>query len=783
MKKSFLLLITSVFSLANLAFAQNQTIRGEVFDLDSQYPLTGVNVIIIGSDPILGSTTDLNGRYAITGVPVGRVSVKFSYIGYKEVVLVDQLLEKGKELFINIKMQEEITAMNEVIITNKRDPLELNNDAAIVATRAFDIEETRRYAGTRNDIARMASNYAGVINADDARNDIIIRGNSPSGMLWRLEGIDIPNPNHYNAFGTSGGPVSMLNNNNMANSDFFMSAFPADYGNTISGVFDLKLRKGNGFKSEYMGQIGFNGLELGAEGPLSKKTNASYMANYRYSTLGLFSALGVNFGTGTAVPQYQDLTFAVDLPSVKTGSFKIFGLGGISDIHFESTTENDENGSLYTTADLKNQARVGVIGVRHEYFFNSKLNISTSVAASQQHTAVIIDSVYNNPVSQQIDDIRTNQTVNKFSLHTALNNKISNQHKVNVGVMLDYLDGSFQDSLYRSDGTWFKFGDTNSSTFFYQIYSQYQWRINDQLKLVGGLHYSNLTLNNSQSLDPRIAISYNFLNGTILSAGYGLHSQMQPLNVYSYKFEEAPGASNTDLGFTRSHHFTLDYNYRIRPSLQVKLSTYYQYIFDAPVETQSSPYSMLNFGTTYGNEFKPYLLNNGIGKNYGVELTLEKYFSDSYYFLITGSLFDSQYQGSDEIWRNTGFNSGYALNVLAGKEFKLGKNGVLTADLKLTTSGGRFTTPIDLVASRNAGETVYFDSEAFSRQYDDYFRMDFKIGYRVDMKRISQEWIIDIQNVFNTENIYEEFFNLQTGNIDNRNQLGMLIIPQYRILF
>jgi CarboxypepD_reg-like domain len=769
--------------ISSMVMAQNQSIRGKIKDLDSGYPLVGVNVIVLDTDPIQGATTDIDGNYVITNVSVGRISLKFSFIGYKEIVLYDQLLERGKELFLNVTLEEEVTSMNEVVVTVDRGPTILNNDAAVVATRAFDVQETRRYAGSRNDIARMASNYAGVANADDARNDIVVRGNSPSSLLWRLEGIDIPSPNHFNAFGTSGGPVGILNNNNLANSDFFTSAFPADYGNSVSGVFDLQLRKGNGFKGEYMGQIGFNGFELGAEGPLSKKSRASYMANYRYSTLGVFKALGVDFGTGTAVPEYQDLTFAIDLPSNKIGSIKIFGMGGVSNIRFESATDNDEQGSLYTTADLTNDARVGVIGVRHQYYFNPKTNISTTIAASQQYTGVIIDSVQNNPTSARQNDIISDNTLNKYSLHTSLSSKLSAQHKLTTGIMLDNMHGNFQDSLLTSSGDWFKFSDVQNSSWLTQVYSIYQWKITGQLKLVAGLHYTMLSLNNSSALEPRLGLTFTRSNVGTFGIGYGLHSSMQPMNVYGARFQSDPTETNSNLGFTRSHHFSGEYNKSLTRSLSLKIAGYYQYIFDAPVESTPSSYSMLNFGTSFVNEIRPNLVNSGIGKNYGVEVTLEKYFSKSYYFLFTTSLFQSQYQGSDQVWRNTAFNNKYIVNVLGGKEFKIGKSGVMSVDIKLTSSGGRYTTPIDLDASRQEGKAIYLDAQAFTKRYNNYFRTDFKIGYRLDMKRISQEWVLDVQNIFNNENIYEEFYNPQTGNIDNRNQLGLLIIPQYRILF
>ncbi len=780
--KKLMLLMLFVLTGVLIGRAQTQTIRGVINDMDSQYPMVGVTVIVLETNPILGGVTDLNGRYEIKDVPVGRMDLKISFIGYKDIYLSQQLLEVGKELIINTSLEEDVKAMDEIIITAKKENA-INNEAAISSVRSFSVEETRRYAGSRNDIARMVSNYAGVSNADDSRNDIVVRGNSPVSLLWRLDGIDIPSPNHYNSFGSTGGPVSILNNNNLSNSDFITSAYPAAYGNTISGVFDLQMKKGNGFTREYTGQIGFNGFELGAEGPFLKNKRASYMINYRYSTLGVFEALGVDFGTGAAIPQYQDLTFALDFPTKNAGSFKLFGLGGNSEIHFEPMEEEDEQGNLFTTADLKNKAKMGVVGLKHVYYFNKNTFVNTSLATSYRSSAVIIDSLDNNPVNQQLEDVRQNQSQITYSFNSKLASKLNSKNKIEVGANLNYYDISFQDSLRETNGEWFKYTNAEGGTLLSQLYTQYKIKFNSRLRMVAGLHFQHLELTNKSAIEPRLGIQYKAGINTNLTFGYGLHSQMQPLIVNYFQFRGYPDNTNKDIGFTKSHHISAGIDQKIAKSVHLKLEGYYQHLFEVPVEVVQSSFSILNSGTTFAFEVEPNLVNNGFGRNYGLELTLEKYFSNSFYFLVTGSLFESKYQGSDGVWRNTAFNNKYILNTLGGKEFKVGKSGVLMADLKLTFSGGRFYTPIDLDQSIIEGSAVYVTSQAYSLQYDPYFRTDFKIGYRLDMKKISQEWLIDFQNITDRENIFEEYYNAATGTIDQRNQLGLFIIPQYRILF
>ena len=307
-------LIFFLFMIPQVALSQ-QTIRGTVTDAQTLQPLVGATVLLLGSDPVVGTLTDDEGRFRLEAVPVGRQGIQITYVGYEPVLRNNLIVSSAQEVVLEIRMEEQIRMADEVEIVAETDKSGSINELATVSVRTFSVEEAQRYAGSRNDPARMAQNFAGVSGVNDQRNDIIIRGNSPAGVLWRLEGIDIPNPNHYGALGTTGGPVSMLNNNNLSDADFITSAFPAEYGNALSGVFDMGLRNGNDETYEFMGQLGFNGLEAGVEGPLPIGKHASLIANYRYSTLAVFKLLGINSGTGAAIPEYQDLTFKLNVPT------------------------------------------------------------------------------------------------------------------------------------------------------------------------------------------------------------------------------------------------------------------------------------------------------------------------------------------------------------------------------------------------------------------------------------------------------------------------------------
>lgn len=792
-----LLFVTLLFACVQLLNAQQgaAVIRGQVLDKDSRYPIIGATVSVPGSNPVIGTATDENGYFKLN-VPIGRVSLRVSYIGYKDGGVNDVLALSGKETQLTIELEEKVSELNEVVITEKKNG-EARNEFAIISARSFDVEQTGRFSGNRNDPSRMASNFAGVSGANDARNDIIIRGNSPMGMLWRLEGIDIPSPNHFAAFGSTGGPVSMLNNNTLSRGDFMTSAFPAEYGNALSGVFDLGLRNGNKDKYEFMAQIGFNGIEAGAEGPFAKKkSQASWLVNYRYSTLAFFKLLKANFGTGTAVPQYQDLTFKVDVPTKKAGVFRFWGLGGLSSIELLGSRVDlsKPQNNLYgnENIDLYNKVQTGMAGFSHTYFFNSKTYYKLMLAATHQTQLADIDSI--NPDNRS-EIIRTNKVrlrQNKYTAHLMSNTKIDSRNTVTEGVMVNIYDLRFADSvLYFNQFIPVKAGSGISALV--EAYVMWKHKFTEKLSLNAGMHAQYFSLSKSFTPEPRLGFKYQFRENQSVSIGYGLHNQIQPLPTY-YNYEVTAGGSTTltnkKMDFTRSQHLVLGYDLSFLKDFRIKAEAYVQYIDRVPVEKKSSSFSMLNAGADFATPNNINLLNNGKGFNYGLELTMEKFFSKGYYFLVTASVFQSKYTGSDNVWRNTAFNGLYVVNALGGYEYRFGgkkdkvnKRHTVAIDTKLTGAGGRYYTPIDLAASDAANAEVRIDSKAYTEKYPDYFRWDLKISYRISMKRVTQEFSTDFQNVANIKNIFRKVYNPRTNSLNNEYQQGLFILPQYRLLF
>ncbi|MDB4655534.1 TonB-dependent receptor [Flavobacteriales bacterium] len=817
LKTIFVLVLA--FALPFLGHSQTQTIRGTVVDGESTMPIIGAAVIVVDSDPLIGATTDLDGKFNLPNVKVGRVDLKVTYLGYAPRTLSGIELFSGKELVLNVDMQEMVMKQDEVVVKASRRKEEVLNTMATVSARVFSTEEASRYAGTRNDVSRMATNFAGVRGANDATNDIVIRGNSPTGLLWRFEDIDIPNPNHFGNLGSTGGPVSMLNSNVLANSDFLTGAFPSDYGNGLSGVFDLKMRSGNNEKHEFLGQIGFNGLELGAEGPFSKKSGASYLINFRYSTLALFQLGGVDFGTGDATPQYTDLSFKVRIPTKKAGIFEAFGMGGISSIEFIASEQEAGGTNFYTQGniDVYDRTKTGVFGFSHTYLFKNASYLKMTVAASTQINQDIVDSV-DATTRNPFDWYKQNFQDHRFQGSIFYKKKFNAKHSLKVGTRTTVFYSVLQDSAFiPSWNDYETLTDFDGVTALIQPYAQWQWRWSDSWTMNTGLHGQVLTLNGSYAIEPRWGLQWKVNPRHKISLAYGLHSQMVALDQYFLVMEDSLGnreTPNKDLDFVRSHHVVLGYDWGLPFDMRIKLEAYYQYIYNAGIDSDSSSFSTLNIGS-FTQDGPDNIINGGTGTNYGLELTFEKFLSNGYYWLLTASLYDSKYAGSDGVQRNTVFNGNYVLNVLGGYELNLKKKNPkekivparialkekrltrwnkkqerkkatslsLKFDVKFTLAGGSRYTPIDLEASSIAKRAVYEDELAYSEQFEPYYRLDLGLTFRMSRKRVTQEFSASCQNVTDKANPLYNQYDPETNSLVNVNQLGVYPLLQYKILF
>jgi Carboxypeptidase regulatory-like domain len=785
-----LILLSFLCSIAAHAQLNTQTVRGVVTDKVSEKPLAGVTVQVMiagsGGSGGIAAVTDDAGRYTLTGVPVGRREFSYGSTGYQPVIIPEVLVTSGKEVVLDIALEQHFTELHAAVVTA---PLirkgAATNEFSAGSARSFNIDEVTRYAGGRNDPSKLVSNYAGAVANSDARNDIVVRGNSPAGVLWRIQGSPSPNPNHFSTLGTTGGPISALNTNALKTSDFLTGAWPAEYGNATSAVFDISLRSGNSSKCEQDFQLDvFSGLEVMVEGPLNNKNNgAAYLAGYRYSFAQIAQSVGINIGT-KAVPRYQDWVFNITTGKGRLGKFSFFGMGGISHINLIGSQLDTTDFYAQTDQDAYDKSNFSYFGIQHTLDLGSRSYLRTVV--SYAHTLTDYEQYqYPDPVPPYKNrwlEVQSRSTTSSVRWSSYFNEKINSRLSYRIGftgedlgLKSQVLDKTGQPPSAPFDTT----TNINGTPFLLQYFAQFRYRVTSKLAVTGGVHGMRYSLNGSNGLEPRLSVSYQLPANQSITLSYGLHSQLQPEPVYFKTFDELTrvrDGGNHDLGFTKAHHFVIGYEKRFLPDWRVKLEGYYQWLFDVPVEKSSSGFSMLNAGGDFTFPEQVGLVNRGTGYNKGLELTVEKFFSRGYYVLGTLSLFDSKYKGSDGLLRNTAFNYKYVFNLLAGKEWKLGRKGdALTFDTRLSTIGGRYTTPVDLAASTRAGYEIMDTLHYNSLRLDSYFRLDMKFGFRINSgkRKRSQTFYLDLQNITDRKNI----FLLQYNNA------RAAVVPVYQIRF
>jgi CarboxypepD_reg-like domain/TonB-dependent Receptor Plug Domain len=780
-------LIASFIGLSSAMNAQTakQTLRGTITDKISQQSIPGATVIILGTDPLLGTAADENGNFKIVNVPVGKYSIKIAYIGYKPSVLQNINVNAGKESVLNVNIEEDITQINTVEIVAKEEKNKAQNAMFTVSTRTFSVEETQKFAAALNDPARMATSFAGVVSAGgDGNNQISIRGNSPNGLLWRMEGVEIPNPNHFSAAGTSGGGISILSAQLLGNSDFSTGAFASEYGNALSGVFDLKLRKGNNEKREYTFQAGFLGIDASTEGYFKKGYQGSYLVNYRYSTLGLIKQLGVNIGDANTV--FQDLSFNIYLPTKKMGNFSIFGFGGLSQ---QSLTGLKD--SARWKIDLEKQynndyvANTGAVGLTHTKLFSNQSYLKTALVYSGVQNKSDVSRFNNEYTALKLSAENFFQT--KTTISSVYTQKINARSNIRAGFILNALTYN----LNKRDNV-----DTNiilerinviGNTATAQAFFQWSYRISEKLTSNVGMHYQQLFLNQSNAIEPRASIKYDVTSKQNFTLGYGLHSQLQPIGVYFAKAISTDANTlqpNKNLGFSKAHHIVLGYDVNINDFSHIKTEVYYQALFNVPISNQpNSTFSILNAQSGFISE--P-LVNKGVGANYGMELTYERFLHKNLYYLLSASIYDSKYKAANGNWYNTLYNTNYSSTFTIGKEWTLSekrKGRIIGLNLKSVFVGGTRYTSIDLPASIAAGEERLNKDKAFDIKNPDYFRLDVRASLKRNYKKLTTTFALDIQNATNKTNVGGQYFDTQNFNVKYYNQAPLVPILSYKIEF
>jgi len=774
--KTYLTFFLILISLFGYGQTSTQIIKGKVIDEVTQMPIPSASVVILNSKPLRGTSTDIDGEFSIISVSLGRHSIQISSIGYEPIIVSNILVSSAKEVTLQVSLKEAAAVLDEIIIAPKVQKAKPLNKTALVSAKMLSVEEANRYAGGFDDPARLASSFAGVA-SNISNNAIIIRGNAPKFIQWKMEGIEIPNPNHFADLGTfGGGGLTALSSNLLANSDFFTGAFPAEYNNAISGVFDMKMRKGNNTTHEHSAEVGLIGIDFASEGPLNKNKNSSYLVNYRYSTLGLMSSLLPEDAQGT---NYQDLAFKLNFYTKKAGSFSFWGLGLIDN---SGTTAKKDQALWEYKKDSQNEKAtqfMGAAGLNHRYFFKNNAYIHSTLAISASGLKFKTDQLdINLDASPENNIENTNYNI---TFKTIVNKKFSKSHTNRIGfsavgmhydlLLKETKNTNALETIISKNGFSTLLSGFTNSRFTY-----------NKITFNAGVNAQLFTLNNAYTIEPRLGISYEMNQNNKFSFGYGLHSRIEQLHTYFVKDPITNETPNKELDFTKAHHFVVSYDWNISDKLHLKIEPYFQYLYDIPY-IQNTTSSLLNLEKDWF-ENDTYI-NGGKGKNYGIDFTLEKYISNGLYYLFTASVFNSEYKTDTNTWYNTRFNRNYLANFLIGKEYTVGKRNqnLLSVNLRFSLQGGDRYSTIDTVNSNLTQDVVYNKTTPFTEQADNSFVSHITVNYQWNKKKTTQKLSLKIINATNYEEFLGHRYNIKQQQVDLYKEALLIPNLSYKISF
>lgn len=752
MRTNFAVLILLVcFTLPKVAFPQEifQVIKGTVTDADSRSPIPGATIIIQGTDPLIGAISDNEGRFRLEKVPLGRHTIVITFMGYETLTIPELVVGSGKEVILDVSITEKATSLHTIDIVSSQAKDDGQGRMAQSGVNRINVEQANRYAGAADDPSRLASAFAGVASGLTS-NGIVIRGNSAKGLLWRLEDVEITNPNHYAdlvVFGAGG--LCALSSQMLANSDFYTGAFTAEYSNALSGVFDMKLRSGNPDKREYVFGLSSNGIDVSSEGPFKKGGRATYLFNYRFSTLTLLQPI---LPPEAGKLNYQDISGKINIPGKKS-IWSFWGFGSRDSQHHDAIADSTERELECDALQYDSRMFSGATGLNYRL----QLNLNTFLSSVVSYSGYGVQLTQSAFTSDNLfhDEYKIKSLNQRISNRTFVQKKFSARHTNKTGFSVSgnsYLvrvQQAFSDTTALQSTI-----DGKGNSTLITAFSQSKIVLSERVSVVAGVHAVYNDLNEEILVEPRISGRFECSSLSAVSLAAGLYSRPEPLNIYF--IQDSSGAyPNRKLPATKAFHLVAGYERVLSENLRLKIEPYFQYLYDVPVGLNNN-FSMINAEAVY-------LLNvplktGGTGQNIGIDFTLERALKGQFYYLATASLFDSRYTSSSGEEFNTRFNKHYVINLLGGYEWKTGrsKNNLLNINLRLCFMGGDRLETVDYTASMAVAQVIFDDSKIFENKKPDAQIVSLALNYRINKRNHASVWSFQIINILG-EKDYEGY--------------------------
>jgi hypothetical protein len=751
------------------------TVRGTVCEATTGAPLQLVAVEVETGSPQLGSTTDSLGRFTISNVPVGHCTVKASLLGYSPRIVHEVWVRAGKETVLALALEGSSVQLNAIEVAVERF------EVPHLGVRSFTVEQGLRYPAMFQDPSRLVSATPGVSAPSDQANHLMVRGNGPLANNWLLEGAEMVSPNHLGNAGTAsdlptltGGGVSILSAQMLGPSRFRTGAMPVSHGNALGGIMDLELRRGNTEEREWTVQAGLIGIDVSTEGPITKSGKDFHLVNYRYSTLGLLSAMGVDIGDEAI--SFQDLSFHAGARIGERGEWRVFGLGGISSNVFKAKSDSAQWVYDKDSRDIEYSSSMGAGGAAFKLPLGRRSSISATAlwsAAYQERTDLQTDTAAIAPLREFASLYER-----KLSMRASAEGALGNRLRYAIGASA--MDRMMVNVLADTTRGW-----------LLRPYAQLRAMLPRSTHLTLGLAYSHFTYSNSALLEPRIDLFIGLRGSSALLIGAGVRGQLPQHTVINLS-ELSSGSiaqgipDNRALGFQRSEDLTIGYQLRITSAITARAEAYMQRISDVPRPWNGFTGIVGQDDALINSWDEPQLLPmeaTGRAQNMGVELSIAQAMQKGFYWQLNGSAFQGTFDAAG-MERETRWSTNWTANAMAGKEWRKTKEEIVRTwgvGIRALGTGGMRYTPFDNVVRR--GFVVAYTGEPYSAQLRDVYRIDLRVYLKRDRNGRTGQWALDLQNAANTRNEAYRYFDYRKSETVTRYQLGLIPNLSYRVEF